>query len=420
MNQEVEVSELILKKIRNAIPSFKMPLMYLMDSIIKNVTTKYIALFGSQMAKLVAEVFPTLSLDDQSRLRYLVSSWRTMGTFTLRYVGVIEQGMMQRHPPPQQFNHYPPPPPQQQQQHNDSHLRVILVQLQQSMNIPMSQRMSLEQARLPQNVHFYKHLLSYAAANSNLRSGPRIPPQHNNMMHHQRGGPPIPQPYPSIQQQQLPPAFIPETKTAASDELIKQLYGGHQDSTSGLRFPSEKDPRYAAHLDLRFKRTQYLKKLEAGDIMASRSWFCSDKEWDKLSLSEIREIQQKTAFSSFQDPDTKECEEEERDTPPGVAANEKQTVCPICQVPFERIKWTSSDGFDTIWLYDKTMYAPGGSRKILHIECYRESVSANEKKEEKEEERMMTRSRKRSLSGENGSSLKKRAKIEVVKDDGDE
>ena len=198
---------------------------------------------------------------------------------------------------------------------------------------------------------------------------------------------------------------FPETKTSSSNELINRLYGGHQCLITGLRFPSEKDARYATHLDLHFRRQQHLEKIQTDGIMSSRSWFCSAEEWEKLPLSELREIEQKTAYSSFQDPDTKEEEEEDKDTPPGVAADERQTACPICQVPFERIKWTSADGFDTIWLYDKTIYSPDGSRKILHVECYRESL--NEDAKEK------TGSRKRALSEENGTAASnKRAKVE--------
>ena len=179
--------------------------------------------------------------------------------------------------------------------------------------------------------------------------------------------------------------------------------------TTGLRFPSEKDPRYATYLDLRFKKSQHLAKMKEDGVMSSRSWFCNAKEWETQSLIELREIEQKTAYSSFEDPDTKEEEEDDKDTPPGVPADEKQSVCPICQVPFERIKWTSADGFDA-WLYDKTMYSPDGSRKILHVECYRESLN-NE-----------VGSRKRALSDDsalsdqNGTS-KKRAKLEEKEDD---
>eukprot|EP00938_MAST-03A_sp_MAST-3A-sp1_P000792 g792.t1 len=373
-----------------------MPLMYVMDSIMKNVTTKYIALFGSQMEQLVPEIFPSLNAQDQTRLRHLVASWRTMGTFTPRYVGVIEQSILARTRPPPPSSQFIRAqnlqrPPQQQ---DDAYLREILVQLQP--NKPMSARMSLEQARLPRNRNFYNYLLQYAAAHRNRNPPPPMvqhqrPPPHMNVVSQQ---------YASHQMQ---PSY-PETKTTSSDVLINRLYGGHQDLTTGLRFPSEKDPRYATHLDLQFKRRQHLEKIKADGIMSSRSWFCNAKEWDTLSLIELREIEQKTAYSSFEDPTTKEEEEDDKDTPPGVPADEKQTVCPICQVPFERIKWTSADGFDTVWLYDKTMYSPDGSRKILHVECYRESLNNEEK----------VGSRKRALSGdENGTTnSKKRAKLE--------
>ena len=104
MNHDEGVANLILRKVRNANPAYKMPLMYVMDSIMKNVTEKYIVHFGSQMEKLVPEIFPTLNLKDQNRLRHLVGTWRTMGTFTPRYVSLIEQTMRARTPtpPPQQ------------------------------------------------------------------------------------------------------------------------------------------------------------------------------------------------------------------------------------------------------------------------------------------------------------------------------
>ena len=139
----------------------------------------------------------------------------------------------------------------------------------------------------------------------------------------------VPQQYASHQMQ---PSY-PETKNNVLGCVDQLTLRGHQDLTTGLRFPSEKDPRYATYLDLRFKKSQHLAKMKEDGVMSSRSWFCDAKEWETQSLIELREIEQKTAYSSFEDPDTKEEEEDDKDTPPGVPADEKQSVCPICQVP---------------------------------------------------------------------------------------
>ena len=256
-----------------------------------------------------------MNLKDQNRLRHLVGTWRTMGTFTPRYVSLIEQSMRAR---------TPPPPPQQ----DDAYLRGLLAQLQQ--NKPAFERMSLEQARLPQNRKFYNQLLQYVALNRNRnRPPPMVQHQRPPMMQHQRPPmmqhqrPPhmnvVPQQYASHQMQ---PSY-PETKTTSSDVLINRLYGGHQDLTTGLRFPSEKDPRYATYLDLRFKKSQHLAKMKEDGVMSSRSWFCDAKEWETQSLIELREIEQKTAYSSFEDPDAKEEEEDDSNDSNVVCINKK-------------------------------------------------------------------------------------------------
>jgi len=62
-------------RILNAEPDKKLPLVYLLDSILKNVKNPYLDLFAVRVPKLMPRVYASCTTDVRARLRKLVSTW---------------------------------------------------------------------------------------------------------------------------------------------------------------------------------------------------------------------------------------------------------------------------------------------------------------------------------------------------------
>ncbi|KAL6621118.1 hypothetical protein LY90DRAFT_507320 [Neocallimastix californiae] len=76
----ISIAPLIVEAIENQINNVqrhqKLPLMYLMDSICKNIGGTYLSLFSLNLTKLFGQTYNLVDSDTQMKLKRLVNTWK--------------------------------------------------------------------------------------------------------------------------------------------------------------------------------------------------------------------------------------------------------------------------------------------------------------------------------------------------------
>lgn len=349
----------------------KMPLLYVADSIMKNVREGYLKAFGSRIFDTVRKAHAKMDPDNRKRLFRLVKTWSSHipPVFTPRYVQQMIDAMVLQErtifgqgPPVKAYEPAYRRPEVASSKNGgvdpkEARLFALLDTMQEEMGVPKAQRMTVAYCRQhnPQLYADLKSRVDHEVAASATASS----------------------------------ATTDLTEEQSEDALIDALYESLQCPTTALRFPDTKDGRdaYDKHLDSLFRRQQRLSRLNG--LRASRPWFHDGKEWIELDLDNVKE-REKVYNSFFAEQAQKELEREEkkrleleeaRSRPPGVPVDESQSTCPFCGDLFNKVLWEKpgSDGLDSTWTYDKTMYSPEDG-KIVHIECFNASQSTTPRK----------------------------------------
>ncbi|KAJ3099961.1 hypothetical protein HDU97_002633 [Phlyctochytrium planicorne] len=100
---------------RNAVPRQKLPILYLIDSICKNVGNAYIGLFSRVIVNSFVAAFSVVDPEDKGRFMKVLETWRTHPTgqvFITAIINEIEERI--RRPPPRpdsSFSRHPGPGP---------------------------------------------------------------------------------------------------------------------------------------------------------------------------------------------------------------------------------------------------------------------------------------------------------------------
>lgn len=78
--RDISIAPLIVEAIENQlknVPSHqKLPLMYLMDSICKNIGGIYLSLFSMNLTKIFGQTYNLVDSDTQMKLKRLVNTWK--------------------------------------------------------------------------------------------------------------------------------------------------------------------------------------------------------------------------------------------------------------------------------------------------------------------------------------------------------
>ena len=175
-------------------PSYKLPLMYVMDSIMFNVGEPYVGLFAKNVRHIFPAVHAVVSDKEQARMRKLIFSWAKRSERRAFSIEILKElkfhcfpedgeplpvrparhpGPVPRAPRPSDNYRRPTPPmaiPGRQQQHQQppsflsahhgqpmpqtnpladdpvrARMRILLVEMFDQINAPLAQRVSLEQ-----------------------------------------------------------------------------------------------------------------------------------------------------------------------------------------------------------------------------------------------------------------------------------
>lgn len=151
-----EIVNLMRKKILEASVNCKLPLFYLMDSILKNVGNVYITLFGKCIVELYTSCVtqPGLNTKDRQRFVHVLRTWEKTRLFPSRDVLKMRQSLSQ----------------------DTQLLRRLLTRLQNEMNVHPTQHLTLEQVQST-NPAFYQQLLAYRDAETKKTKKPTPEPR---------------------------------------------------------------------------------------------------------------------------------------------------------------------------------------------------------------------------------------------------
>jgi len=70
------IVDIIENQLKNVQSHQKLPIMYLMDSILKNIGGSYVTLFSNNLIKLFGQTFNLVDSDTQMKLKRLVNTWK--------------------------------------------------------------------------------------------------------------------------------------------------------------------------------------------------------------------------------------------------------------------------------------------------------------------------------------------------------
>ncbi|PXF49145.1 Pre-mRNA cleavage complex 2 protein Pcf11 [Gracilariopsis chorda] len=115
------ISSVIEQRIFNAAPTIKLPFLYLMDSIVKNVGRRYLSRFAENLFHTFTDAYAVAPPTVRMSLRRMLSTWPDIYGFELvnamttraNQIDATPYGQMHPHAPPPSAMHHPPhqPPP---------------------------------------------------------------------------------------------------------------------------------------------------------------------------------------------------------------------------------------------------------------------------------------------------------------------
>ncbi|KAI9105278.1 hypothetical protein DFS34DRAFT_598785 [Phlyctochytrium arcticum] len=100
--QATAVVQAVEDQMRNALPKQKLPVLYLLDSICKNIGAPYNNLFSRNIARLFITAFQAVDQDDQVRFLKVLDTWKPGPLFAPNVIANIEKSV--RKPAPRRLS----------------------------------------------------------------------------------------------------------------------------------------------------------------------------------------------------------------------------------------------------------------------------------------------------------------------------
>ncbi|OQR84159.1 hypothetical protein ACHHYP_13790 [Achlya hypogyna] len=184
------LSAFLTSKLHVVVPAFKLPILYLMDSILKNVGGPYVALLGAGLPPVFVECVRVVNPTDLKRFVHVLNTWEKARLFPvdelsrMRAAADAATRVAQPSNQPTSFSARPSSTSQAPARPtgDDMQLRLLLTNLQNEEGIHPAQHMSLEDVRLS-NPAYYAQLLDFHKAQQQvaqpvLQPRARSPPRH--------------------------------------------------------------------------------------------------------------------------------------------------------------------------------------------------------------------------------------------------
>lgn len=156
-----KIVQFLQDKITKVSPECKLPLFYLMDSIMKNVGGKYVEYFGKSIVELYSNCIDKVNTKDQARFGHVLNTWEQSRVFSAQQIRSMRKAKDKVYEKRKQK-----PLPNEE----DNVLRQLLTKLQIEMDVHPSKHYSLEEVR-KNHPDYYQELLNYR--DNNLSGDPR-------------------------------------------------------------------------------------------------------------------------------------------------------------------------------------------------------------------------------------------------------
>ncbi|ETV99879.1 hypothetical protein H310_07914 [Aphanomyces invadans] len=177
------IAPFLVKKLNVVGPPYRLPILYLMDSIIKNVGGPYAFLFSQTLAPVYVDSVRQVNATDLNRFNHVLKTWETArllpSAVLLKMRAAADAALRVAQPSdqPASFSRGGAPPasrgvpPRSSDAHLELQMRRLLTQLQTEDGVHPAKQVSLEEVRT-QNPELYAHLrLSVVEA--------EVPPAHH-------------------------------------------------------------------------------------------------------------------------------------------------------------------------------------------------------------------------------------------------
>ncbi|RHY30315.1 hypothetical protein DYB32_004414 [Aphanomyces invadans] len=163
------IAPFLVKKLNVVGPPYRLPILYLMDSIIKNVGGPYAFLFSQTLAPVYVDSVRQVNATDLNRFNHVLKTWETArllpSAVLLKMRAAADAALRVAQPSdqPASFSRGGAPPasrgvpPRSSDAHLELQMRRLLTQLQTEDGVHPAKQVSLEEVRT-QNPELYAHL----------------------------------------------------------------------------------------------------------------------------------------------------------------------------------------------------------------------------------------------------------------------
>ncbi|CEP02707.1 unnamed protein product (mitochondrion) [Plasmodiophora brassicae] len=409
-----QVTSLIAEEILRRPPRDRLPLLYLIDSITKNLAGPFIRLFVPRLHRLVLETFDSCppGSDVSKAVVRMVDSWLQVDVFPMDFVNDLRAKLREPLPspstmPPVHPRPVVPPaavPPPKRLRPMEPNWPALEADVRQFPQLtPLYRRLqAVWNAR--GDITPDLHRLSDAIGQLRMQAMPGPPPVAHH--HHHLAGASLEPPLhdrdvsldylivdtidklagivaPQQPETRAPPAAVPVFTTDSlrvrDQSVVDALYSAIplQCAYCGLRIRAKAD--MATHLDWHFATNKEATK--RGKTTSSQLWFMSLAEWVACSGADEREA----PASYFDDLQrAKEASEQSEPEPVStVEADDNRSTCAICGDKFEKMfddakeTWVFLDAVEVVRVVkgDDAEDA-NASKDIVHKSCRDESPAS--------------------------------------------
>ncbi|KAI8230401.1 hypothetical protein K4K57_006863 [Colletotrichum sp. SAR 10_99] len=361
------ISEVLQDHILKAPAHKKLPALYVLDSIVKNVGTPYTLFFGAKLYQTFMEAYAAVDGQVRRKMDEMLRTWKepVPGSLDKRPVFApevtqpIESALMKartsalqaqqgrgRGRPSAPYRETPTPPGVRPGSNHQGPYGQPPPMQQPNGNRPPSAPLPHH----PQMAPYAPPPASYSAQPPSAAPGPYQPPP------------------------QMPHAGLAGAQTALKQQyqphLIASIYEqlGPQCTQCGRRFKTDEEGRKKkmAHMDWHFKAHQRL--AEAEKRGQHRSWYVDNNDWLK-SREAVDVDHPPSTGDASSSPGKEKKEAKPKYIPVPDASSRVNSVCPICQEKFEN-KWLDT-AQEWVWL-DTILVG----NRAYHYSCHAEATQA--------------------------------------------
>lgn len=325
------IAACIENQLRSVPGSRKLPILYLIDSIVKNYPkSNYVRLFTQNIVSNFCNVFEASDERTRRSLHKLRMTWDTTHTFPIRKLTAIDERINELDP------NWP-----------IIHRSRRIQQLQQQRQQQQQQQPNQIQSQPEQPPPLMPQPQPVISAPILLPPPPPLMPpsvlqpqpfvQTQTVMQLEQvlqtqtvlqPTQPVMQPQSVIQPQQPQPQFDKQNQPLLA--LLETLYGGKQCSSCCLRFDNQ--TKYSMHLDWHFRQN-----LKNENTFSRRKWYYPLKLWVQFrEIADEEDVNNNEDESSNMTPQVIEVE-----TAPAFKDDQKN-MCPVCHEAFQKF-WAEEE-----------------------------------------------------------------------------